>query len=105
MATKTKLETAIERQAGNLDEAQQRLVMSQFSTYDWNRRRIQQIEGIIELGEGGGKPIDAKTRKALMTERHQLTVDNVSISTKLFMQLKGTGGSEDEFDAFLKGGK
>lgn len=105
MATKTKLESAINKQASSLDEAQYRLLMAQFSTYDWNRRRIEQIESIIELGEGGGNPLDPKARKALMTERHQLTVDNVSISTKLFMQLKGTGISEDEFDAFLKGGK
>lgn len=105
MATKTKLEQAIDKQAGNLDEAQYRLVMAQFSTYDWNRRRIEQIESIIELGEGGGRPLDAKARKQLMTERHQLTTDNVSISTKLFMQLKGTSNSEDEFDAFMKRGK
>ena len=96
---------AIDKQAGNLDEAQYRLVMAQFSTYDWNRRRIEQIENLIELGEGGGKPLDAKARKALMTERHQLTVDNVSISTKLFMQLKNTGVTEDEFDEFMKGGR
>lgn len=105
MATKTKLESAVEKQAKTLDDAQYRLLMAQFSTYDWNRRRIEQIEGIIELGESSGKPLDAKSRKALMTERHQLTVDNVSISTKLFMQLKNTGVTEDEFDEFLKGGR
>ena len=105
MPTKTKLEQAVETQAKNLDPAQKELVMSQFSTYKWNRMRIREIEDMLNVATLAKKPIDPKLRKQLMTERHQLTTDNVSISSKLFMQLKGTANTQDEFDKFIKGGE
>lgn len=110
MATKTKLEQAIEAQAGELEGAQRELVMSQFSTYKWNKERMRQIEGQLSLMEKQS-PADAKEwkihlarRKALTAERNQLSTANNSISSKLFMQLRGTGGEADEFDKFLAGG-
>lgn len=110
MATKTKLEQAIEKQAKNLDEAQYELVMSQFSTYKWNRERMKQIEGMFRLMDAIPAAKDPKElkaqiaqRKALSTERNQLATANNSIASKLFMQLKDTGGASDEFDAFMRG--
>lgn len=108
MATKSKLEEAVERQAASLDDAQRELVLSQFATYKWNKARMKQLEDQLKLLDS--KPMsDASEvkvvlayRKSLTAERNQLTTANNSISSKLFMQLKGTGGDADEFDEFLR---
>lgn len=109
MATKTKLEQAIEKQALSLDDAQRELVLSQFSTYKWNKNRMRDIEDIFRMMDSRPVPTDPKAmkseviyRKSLTSERNQLATANNSIASKLFMQLRGTGGSEDEFDQFLK---
>ena len=101
MATKTKLEQAVEKQAGELNPAQRELLMSQFDTYKWNKGRIKEIENALNVSKLAGKEVDPKDRKSLMNERHQLTTANVSISTKLFMLLKGTGAEPDEFESFF----
>ena len=108
MATKTKLEQAVEKQADQLDEAQRELVLSQFDTYKWNKNRMRQIESELGLLESR-VPMEPKEfkmyiarRKSLTVERNQLATSNNSISSKLFMQLRGTGGDEDEFDKFFK---
>lgn len=110
MATKSKLEVAVEKQAKNLDDAQRELVLSQFSTYKWNKNRMQQIEGqlrLMDMRPPSDDPkiakIELQRRKALTSERGQLTTANNSIASKLFMQLKDTGDNTDDFDAFLKG--
>lgn len=105
MATKTKLEQAVEKQAGELNPAQRELLMSQFDTYKWNKGRIKEIENSLNVAKLAGKVVDSKERKSLMNERHQLTTANVSISTKLFMLLKGTGAEPDEFESFFMGKK
>ena len=111
MATKTKLEQAIEKQAAQLDDAQRELVMSQFSTYKWNKNRMTTIENMLKVIDmrPATDPKEFKMqmarRKALTVERNQLTTANNSISSKLFMQLKNTGDNTDDFDDFLKGGK
>jgi len=111
MATKSKLEQAIEKQAQSLGDAQRELVMSQFSTYKWNKDRMRQIENQLKIIEFKTPPSDPKEmkaqlayRKALTAERNQLTTANNSISSKLFMQLRNTEGDTDEFDEFLRGG-
>ena len=109
MATKSKLRQAIEKQADELSDAQKELVLSQFSTYEWNKARMRQIEDIFRMMDlhpaSDLKELKAETarRKALSSERTQLSNANNSISSKLFMQLKSTGADMDEFDEFLKG--
>lgn len=109
MSTMSKLEKAVSEQASDLMPAQRELVMSQLRTYRWNLSRIAQIETKLALLESGRQPADAKERKAqlaekkeLRNERHQLTVDCTSISSKLFMHLKDTGSKDDDFDDFMK---
>lgn len=110
MATKTKLEQAIEKQADQLDNAQKELVLSQFATYKWNKDRMRQIENMLALldnrvpTEGKEFKMYIARRKSLTAERNQLATANNSISSKLFMQLKNTGGEPDELDQFLNGG-
>jgi len=108
MATKSKLEQAIERQARDLPEAQRELVLSQFSTYKWNKRRMDELQDQLKLMDRQPPPADpaayktfVQHRKAITSERTQLSNANNSISSKLFMQLKDTGGEVDEFEKFL----
>lgn len=107
---RSELELAVEKQAGDLQDAQRELVLSQFGTYMWNLGRMRDIEAELE-----GLDIDVEQdpkvfrnklalKKTLTVERNQLATANNSISSKLFMQLRGTGGDEDEFDQFLNGG-
>lgn len=109
MATKTKLEQAVEAQAKELSAAERELVMAQLSTYMWNKRRMGEIEDQIKLialkpaDEPKNIKAQVSLRKQLMSERHQLTTENISITTKLLMKLKGTGEKGDELDEFLKG--
>lgn len=105
--SKSKLEAAIARQAAKLDEAQRELVMSQYSTYKWNKSRMTQIEQQLHLMDVRPGAEDMKTqvyiRKALTSERNQLATANNSIASKLFMQLRNTGDDSDEFDDFMEG--
>lgn len=100
MASKTKLELAVEKQAKNLDPAQRELVLTQLSTYKWN---VQNISRVQDKVTAGGDKLDDQARKSYMNERHQCVAENVSISSKLFMLLKGTGDTTDEFDRFMAG--
>lgn len=100
MASKTKLEIAVSKQAKNLDPAQRELVMTQLSTYKWNVQNIARMQDKVTIGEG---KIDPQTRRTYMNERHQCVAENVSISSKLFMLLKNTGDDTDELDRFLDG--
>lgn len=93
MATKSKLEQAVEQQASNLNDAQRELVMSQFSAYKSNRSRIIQIEETLRLMDvqpvagPDGTRIHLAQRMALSNERNQLVETNSTIASKLFSQL------------------
>ena len=93
MATKSKLEQAVERQASKLNDAQRELLLSQFSVYKRNNARISEIEDAlgfkgVRFGDGRETAAFLAQRAALATERSQLVSANNEIASRLFTQLK-----------------
>lgn len=93
MATKSKLEQAVEKQASCLNNAQRHLVMSQFSDYKDNKARISEIDdrlGMMDvqiLANPEQEKLKLAQRSNLISERSQLKEANASIAAKLFAQL------------------
>ena len=94
MATKSKLEQAVENRAADLNEAQRELVLSQFSTYKKNAARIAQISdelravnarGTVTRDEVRAKQAD---RASLAYEQNQLSTASSKIAADLFGFLK-----------------
>lgn len=94
MATKSKLETAVEKHAGRLNDARRELVLSQFSVYKRNRARILQIEETLGLMDAqpvsgpDGARVHLAQRTALASERNGLVEANNAIASSLFSQLE-----------------
>ena len=94
MATRSKLEQAVEKKATDLNEAQQELVRSQFTEYKKNKARISQIEDLLGTAHiaNTSDPEQAKVhianRMALASERSQLVTTNNEIASTLFDQLR-----------------
>ena len=84
MATKSKLEKAVEDRVSSLNEAQRELVLSQLSDFKRNKGRIAEIEDALVTS--GRHP--SAERSMLATERAQLVTANNEIAAKLFNQLK-----------------
>lgn len=90
MATKSKLEQAVERQMGNLNDAQKELVKSQLSVYRRNDARLAQIEAEIRKVEATAATTRAEVREkqaaraALSYEHGQLSTANSRIASDLF---------------------
>ena len=93
LATKSKLEQAVEKQASCLNDAQRHLVMSQFSDYKANKARISEIDDRIEmmdvqvLANPELEKLKLAQRSTLVSERNQLKEANAAIAAKLFPQL------------------
>ncbi len=93
LATKSKLEQAVEKQASCLNDAQRHLVMSQFSDYKENKARISEIDDRIEmmdvqvLANPELEKLKLAQRSTLVSERNQLKEANAAIAAKLFPQL------------------
>lgn len=93
LATKSKLEQAVEKQASCLNNAQRHLVMSQFSDYKDNKARISEIDdrlGMMDvqiLANPEQEKLKLAQRSNLISERSQLKEANASIAAKLFAQL------------------
>lgn len=95
MATKSKLEQAVDSRAENLNDAQREIVLSQFSIYKSNKQRINEIDSQMAMLE----PHNAHSvnevqfrqsqRTALAYERNQLATANSRIATELFTLLSG----------------
>jgi len=106
--SKSNLEKAVTKQAGDLPDAQRELVLSQFATYMWNKKRMAEIEAKLQAmdlhppKDPKEFELHLKHHKMLTAERNQLTTSNNSIASKLFMQLRDTGEVTDEFDEFFK---
>ena len=90
MATRSKLEQAVERQIGNLNEAQRELVRSQLSVYRRNDARLAHIEAEIRRVDSevtptrdGVREKQAK-RASLSYEHNQLSTANSKIAADLF---------------------
>lgn len=93
MATKSKLEQAVERQAEGLNEVQRHLVMSQFSDFKRNKARIAEIDdkvGMMDvqmLANPEQEKLKLAQRSTLVSERNQLVEANNGIAANLFAQL------------------
>ena len=93
MATKSKLEQAVERQASCLNDAQKGLLLSQFDTYKRNKAKISEIDdqlGMMDvqaLANPDTERLRLARRATLVSEKSQLQEVNSTISAKLFDQL------------------
>ena len=93
VATKSKLEQAVERQAENLNDVQRRLVMSQFSDFKRNKARMAEIDdrvGMMDvqmLANPEQEKLRLAQRQNLIDERGHLAEANVKIAANLFAQL------------------
>lgn len=95
MATKSKLEQAVDSQVESLNDAQRRLVLSQFAIYKQNKERIIQIDSQMALLEPkdahsiGDVQMRQTQRTSLAYERNQLATANSRIAADLFKLLEG----------------
>ena len=94
MATKSKLEQAVEQQAADLNDAQRELVKSQLSAYKINAARLSQIKS--QLDAVNAKSVATRDevrekqayRASLTYEQAQLSAANAKIAAELFVFLK-----------------
>ena len=93
---KDSLTQAVETQAGKLDPAQRGFVTAEYETWRWNRKRIKDIEKLVDSGE-----LTTDNEKKLLTERHQLVTENASLFSHIMRNLKNTGDDTDEFTEFM----
>lgn len=93
VATKSKLEQAVEKQAEGLNDVQRRLVMSQFSDFKRNKARIAEIDdkiGALDvqmLANPEQEKLRLAQRSTLVSERSHLVEANNGIAANLFDQL------------------
>jgi len=98
-----KLREAVEAQAKNLDPAQAEFVKAQFEHYEWNEKRIAELEAALEDGvfNENGAP-DYRAESALFKQRHQLVAEQGQLFSHIMRWLKGTTPPEkNELDEFL----
>jgi len=94
MATKSKLEQAVEARASSLNEAQRELVMSQLAVYKKNIARLTFIESEIDtinsIPTASREEVRSKQayRASLSYEHNQLTTANSKIAADLFEFMK-----------------
>ncbi len=93
MPSKTKLEVAVEKAAGNMSEARREIVMSQMREYKRNKARILEISDALSVRvsstTSSAASANAATRVALANEMSALMKANAEISDKLFDKLGG----------------
>lgn len=92
VATKSKLERAVEDGASKMNDAQREIVMSQFRDYKRNKARISEIDGEISAQvhfPAGSDAMKAQLARkmSLDNERALLVKANNEIAAKLFEQL------------------
>lgn len=94
MATKSKLEQAVEKRAASLNEAQRELVLSQLAVYKRNNARLAQVES--ELNAWNSRKcvtteevrVKQSQRATLSHEINQLSTANSKIAAELFDFMK-----------------
>ncbi len=100
MATKSKLERAVEKQAATLNEAQKELILAQFSIYKRGKAKIAEVENKIAVIDMQKSLVPEKAkmqlaqRASLVSERSLLVEANNEIAAKLFEQL-GNNSKEE----------
>lgn len=94
MATKTKLELAVERHASKLNDAQRELVRAQLATYKRNRARLAQLESELaaldsrQAVDREGVRIKQAQRAVVANEHSQLAQANSRIAVDINELLK-----------------
>ena len=89
MATKSKLEQAVERQSESLNDAQRELVRSQFAIYKKNKERLAWIESRLDaVNSRPAASLEEVRRKqaersTLAYEHNQLSTANSRIASEL----------------------
>ena len=93
MATKSKLEQAVEKRAAELDPAQREILLAQFATYKQNKRRQSELLDLLSaigarptatLDELRAKQAD---RAAASIEYNQVTTANSRLAADIFAML------------------
>ena len=97
------LTRAVKEQAASLDPAQREFVMSELEHYQWNAKRIAELEREIEEGvrdpETGWRDLDLEGK--VFRQRHQLVAEQSSIFSHVMRWLKGTAAGKSELDEFI----
>ena len=94
MASKTKLELAVEKHVSNFNDAQKELVMTQLSTYRRNMARLAQIESELvaldSMPAVNREEVRYKQaqRMTISHEHSQLATANSKIAAELFEFMK-----------------
>jgi len=94
MATKSKLEQAVDRRAATLGDAQRELVLSQFSVYKQNKQRLADLKdrmvAIDSFRTASLEEVRFKQaqRASFAYEKNQLETANSKIAADLFELLK-----------------
>lgn len=96
MTKNINLEAAVSKQADSLEPAQREFVMAEFGTYQWNAKKIADIEKQADV-DG----IDLDEQAKLMRTRHQLVSEQTALFSHIMRWLKGTTAEISELDAFL----
>ena len=90
MATKSKLEQAVEKQIENLNDAQREIVKSQFAVFKKNRERLASIDAKLDaINARPASSVEEVRRKqsersTLAYEHNQLSIANSKIAAELF---------------------
>ena len=92
MATKSKLERAIEERISGFNDAQRELVLSLFAAYKKNKARLLQIEDELSKCnmQASLQPekVQLVQRASLVSEKSMLIETNSTIASRLFDLLK-----------------
>ena len=94
-----KLQEAVERQAANLDPAQREFVLEELRTYQWNAKKIADLERQID--ENPHNEDGLKVEGALVKERHQIITEQTALFGHIMRWLKGTNAEQSELESFL----
>ena len=90
MATKSKLEQAVEAHAASLNEAQSEIILSQLSVYKQNKARISEIRDMLDAVNAHPTAtleelrIKQSQRTTLSYELNQIATANSRIASDLF---------------------
>ena len=103
MSKTDKLKEALAAQAESLEPAQREFVMAQFEHYEWNEKRISELEREIEGGvldpETGVHDLDLEGK--VFRQRHQLVAEQGTLFSHIMRWIRGTSVSDDELDRFV----
>lgn len=95
MATKSKLEQAVEKKAASFDDAQREIALSQLSSFKQNKQRIADLKSQISVIDATKTNtvdevrLKQSQRASIAFEKGQLEVANSKIAADLFNMMNG----------------